>query len=147
MSNVLSNRIVEVGQFLSNDSGHNFESLGNDFLKAAKILNKELQSAPEWPTYSMVFQSLELFLKSYLLRKGKELRYVEREIWHRLRLALDESKRLGLVLAVNPEVEEEVMQLSEVYTRKDFQYRKNGEWKVVPPDLVILFVESVARCL
>src|SRR6185503_10474713 len=106
------NGIVPFGHFLGNDTDQNFAKRGEEFLDGAKALNSEYKNAPKWCTYFNAFHSLELYLKSYLLRKGKTLDYVVREIGHKLRLALNESNQLGLVLTVNPQVEEAVMELS-----------------------------------
>ena len=147
MNVACSSGVVPFGQFLGNDSDHNFSKLGGDFLRAAKILNKEYQNAPEWTTCFMAFQALELYLKSYLLRKGRNLRYVEKQIGHKLTLAVKEAKTMGLILPVIPELEQAVMEFSEIYSRKDLQYRSIGEWKIVPPDLLLSFVDEVVRAV
>src|SRR5258708_14144547 len=90
------NGILPSGRFLGDDDPHNFSELGGKFLYAAKVLNREYKNAPEWPTLFLIFQSLELYLKSYLVLKGKTVDYIKYTIGHKLFLALVEAKNLGL---------------------------------------------------
>src|SRR6266571_8267842 len=93
MNNIFPNGIAPIGQFLGNDSSHNFAKLGDEFLEAAKVLYEKYGNDPKWPTYFLAFHSLELYLKSYLLRKGKPLRWAEKEIGHNIRRATEEAKK------------------------------------------------------
>lgn len=129
-------------KLLGNDSDHNFAKLGDDYLSAAVMLHKG--NAPQWPTYGNAFQALELYLKCYLLKRGKTLHYIENAIGHRLQVALQECKKLGLDLSGgDPKFIKKMMEFSRVYTRKDFQYRGSGEWEVFAPKDVIFFVRKV----
>lgn len=127
---------------LGNDSDHNFAILGDAYFTAAVILHKA--NAPQWPTYSNAFQALELYLKCYLRKRGKTLQYVENAIGHKLDIALEECKKLGLDLSDgDPKFRKKMMEFSRVYTRKDFQYRGSGQWEVYAPKDVIFFVNKV----
>src|SRR5437773_2226940 len=130
------------GNFLGNDSSHNFALLGDDFLDAAKCLKEQFQNISK-PVYLLAFQALELFLKSYLLSHGATLHDVKYKIGHKLHDALAEARAQGLILSFPTGVEDAVMRTSEYYTGRDFQYRNTGEWEVVRPDVLIAFVETV----
>ncbi len=131
------------GRFLGNESPRNFAKLGEEFLKAAKFTNKGFENRFEWPTFFLVYQSLELYLKSYFLSRGRTLDYVRKEIGHNVKRALDEAKTAGLVLNAQPGVEELVMEIGASYSNKDFQYRAMGSFEVTFPDVLIGFVEHV----
>ena len=131
------------GRFLDNASPHNFARLGHLFLMQARFTHQGFKGVPEWPTYCAAFQSLENYLKSYLLRQGVTLDHVRRVIGHKLKDALREAKAQGLVVSVPAHLEAAVIELSEHYTKRDFQYRGIGEWKLVDPAAVIAFVENI----
>ena len=88
----MSDGVAPSGSFLDNDTAHNFANLGRDFLDAAKVVNKHFKNAPMWPTYLLVFQSLENYLKAYLLAHGATLNHVKHKIGHRISDALAEAK-------------------------------------------------------
>jgi hypothetical protein len=131
------------GILLGNDSPRNFAKLGEDFLQAAKFTNDGFKNRFEWPTYFLVYQSLEHYLKSYLLNRGRTLDYVHKQIGHNLKRALDEAKAVGLVLNAPAGFEELVMDVGSSYSNKDFQYRSMGSFTVTLPDVLIGFVEHV----
>jgi HEPN domain-containing protein len=135
--------ILPFGRFLGNDSDHNFAHLADDFLKAARFANNGFANLPKWPTYFLAFQALENYLKSYLLRMGATLDHVHHDIGHKLRDALDEAKSRGLVLKVPSSIEDAIMELSELYSKREFQYRSIGQWKLIPPHIVIDFVDEI----
>jgi HEPN domain-containing protein len=145
--NVLSDGILPTGRFLDNDSPHNFAKLGREFLEAAKFTHVGFQHVPTWPTLFLLFQSLELFLKAYLLAYGTDMRHIERTIGHKLCDALAEAKAKGLLVDVPKDWEDAIMAMSRHYTAKDFQYRSIGSWKQVFPDYVIAYVEAVAKAV
>ena len=128
---------------LGNDSSHNFAKLGEQYLKAAKATNEDFQHRFEWPTFTLVYLSLELYLKSHLARHGFTEEQLRRRIGHNIRLALAESKTHGLTLNLRPGIEDLVLDISTQYTNKDFQYRSIGSFDVTFPDLLIEFVEQV----
>jgi len=66
----MSGTILPFGSFLDNEAPHNFAKLAREFLDAAKFTHMGFQSVPMWPTYYLVFQSLENFLKAFLLAHG-----------------------------------------------------------------------------
>ena len=123
----------------------NFVKLGEDFLQAARFINEDFMGVPKWPTYNAAFEALENFLKAYLLLKGATLEHVQDELGHRLRVALSEAKEKGLVLKVDPSVENAVMSASDYYTDRQSRYSSSGEWSLVPPHSVIVFVDQVQR--
>src|SRR5262249_49193143 len=92
--------------------------------------------------YLAAFQALENFLKAFLLNKGATLDQV-RDIGPNLRVGLLEAKAKGLVLKVDPAVEEAVMKLSDYYTHT--KSLGSGEWTSVSPHLVISFADQVRR--
>jgi len=137
--------ILPFGRFLGNDSWRNFAKLGEDYLQASKMLNDGFKSAPKWPTFQAAFQALEHFLKAYLLLNGATLDHLQHGIGHKLQDALSEAKAKGLILKVDPSVEEAVMKVSEYYTDTQFRYTGSGEWTLVSPHLVITFADQVRR--
>ena len=143
-SDALASGLGIGGRFLDNDSPHNFAKLGKLHLQAAKFTNAGFANVPEWPTYDLAFHALEVYLKSYLLMRGATLEHVHRVIGHKLRDAMADAKSKGLSLNnLAPGFEDSVMKLSELYTKREFQYRNIGQWELLPPDYVIAFVEHV----
>jgi HEPN domain-containing protein len=131
------------GSFLSNDSAYSFLNLGDTFLRAATLLNQAYENRCEWPTYFLACQALELYLKGYLLRRGRDVDYVRKKIGHNLKLAFDEAKAKGLGLTAEPWLQELVMNVGDAYYRREFQYQSVGEWSLPLPKALIAFVEQV----
>ncbi len=142
---VLSDGIVPMGQFFDNDSPHNFSNLAREFLDAAKFTHAGFKGAPMWPTYFLLFQSLENFLKAYLLAHGATMHHIQFKIRHKLCVALAESKAKGLAVDAPQDVEDAVMAMSQDYTARDFQYRSIGEWRQVIPNVALAYVEAVSK--
>jgi len=114
---------------LGNDSAYNFLKLGEKFREAAKILNQHYRNAPDWPTFLLACQGLELYLKAFLRAKSMSLDDLKNKIGHDLQLAYKRSKDLGLWKVA--EVDEEMITLlNQVYKERDFQYRASGEWEL-----------------
>jgi hypothetical protein len=141
----MSDGIVPFGHFLNNDSPHNFSKLGREFLDAAKFAHAGFKCVPMWPTYFLVFQSLENLLKAYLLAHGATLDYVKNTVGHRICDTLAEAKANGLAVQAPKDVEDAVAALSRDYTARDFQYRSIGEWRVVDLQVAIDYVEAVSK--
>jgi hypothetical protein len=144
---VLNNGIVPMGHFLDNDSPHNFAKLGREYLDAAKFTHAGFKGEPMWPTYFLLFQSLENFLKAYLLAHGASVEHVRRKIGHKLCVALTEAKAKGLAVAAPKDVEDAVMAMSRDYTARDFQYRSIGQWTHVFPNYLIDYVEALSNTI
>jgi hypothetical protein len=141
----MSDGIVPFGHFLDNDSPHNFSKLAGEFLEAAKFTHSGFKSVPMWPTYYLVFQSLENFLKAYLLAHGATIDHVEQTIRHRICDAFAEAKAKGLVVSAPKGVEDAVLATSRYYTAHDFRYRSIGEWTLVLPHDAIAYAEAVSK--
>ena len=137
--------ILPCGQFLDNDSPHNFSKLARDYLDAAKFTHAGFKGVPTWPTYFLVFQSLENFLKAYLLAHGATLDYIKDKVGHRVCDALTAAKAKGLAVHAPKDVEDAVLAMSRYYTARDFQYRSIGEWRCVILDVAITYVEAVSK--
>jgi HEPN domain-containing protein len=131
--------LIQEGAALKNDSSHNFAEVGGEYLEAAEVLNNTSPNEPRRTTFANVFQALELYLKSFLLRKGKTLQYVEKTICHKVEDAIRECQELGW----DEESLKEINEVSRSYTAKDFHYRSNGTWKMVEPAVLIAFVKFV----
>jgi len=142
---ILSHGIVPMGQFLDNDSPHNFSKLAREFLDAAKYTQAGFKGVPMWPTYFLLFQSLENFLKAYLLARGATMHDIQFKIGHKLCVALAEAKAKGLAVDAPKDVEDAVMAMSRDYTARDFQYRSIGQWTHVFPNYLIAYVEAVGK--
>ncbi len=113
-------------------------------MEGAEILNQKHKNAPKWITYLVAFTALENYLKSYLLSRGKTLDYIVEEIGYKLQVALAECETLGLDLRDgNRPFIEKMMELSRVYTTKDFQFARIGNWELFPPSDVIFFVGKI----
>jgi len=143
----MSDGIVPFGRFLGNDSSHNFCNLARQFLDAAKFTDAGFKGAHSWTTYFLVFQSLENFLKAYLLEHGVTPGHVKSRVGHRICDALAEAKAKGLAVQAPKDVEDAVAALSRDYTARDFQYRSVGQWTVVLPSVVIDYVEAVSKAI
>jgi len=123
----------------------NFAKLGDEFLQASRFIDEGFKGVPKWPTYHAAFKALENFLKAYLLLTGATLEHVHYELGNKLGDALSEAKAKGLVLKVDPSVENVVMKVSDYYTEGQPHYSTSGEWSWVLPHLVIRFVDQVQR--
>jgi hypothetical protein len=141
----MSDGIVPCGHFLNNDSPHNFSKLAREFLDAAKFTHAGFKGVPMWPTYFLLFQSLEDFLKAYLLAHGATMHHIQFKIGHKLCVALAEAKAKGLAVAAPKDAEDAVMAMSRDYTARDFQYRSIGEWTQVFPNVALAYVEAVSK--
>ena len=140
-----SRGLIPTGQFLDNDSPHNFSKLAREYLDAAKFTNAGFNGFPMWPTYFLLFQSLENLLKAYLLAHGTTMHYIQFKIGHKLCLALSEAKAKGLMVDAPKDVQDNVMAMTQDYTARDFQYRSIGEWTLVPPNVALAYVEAVSK--
>jgi hypothetical protein len=118
-------------------SAQSFAQLGDQFLLASTFIHDGFKSTPK--TYEAAFQALEYFLKAYLLLKGA----THNDFGPNVRHALQEAKAKGLVLKVDPNVEDTVMKVSDHYA--DGRFSPAGEWLELPPQLVITFVDQVRR--
>jgi len=142
----MSNGIIPCGRLLGNDSPHNFSKLAREFLDAAKFANEGFKGKPMWPTYFLVFQSLENFLKAYLLAHGATLDHVKKRVGHSICAAHTEAKAKGLSVNASKDEEEAVVAMSKDYTARDFQYCSVGGWEQhVLPDVAINYVEAVSK--
>lgn len=134
------------GHFLDNDDPHNFSKLAREWLDAANFANIGFKGYPMWPTYFLVFQSLENFLKAYLLSRKATPAHVKKKIGHNICNALAEAKIKGLSVNVPKDLEDAVMEMSKDYQDRDFQYRSIGTWtKHLLPSDVIEYVEAVSK--
>jgi hypothetical protein len=87
--------------------------------------------------------TIHLGMKAFLLSRGRPLDYLHKQIGHKLKRALDESKAEGLALNTIADFEKLVMDVGDSYLNKDFQYRSLGSFTLMPPDHLIGFVERV----
>ena len=142
---VLSQGIVPMGRFLDNDSPHNFSKLAREFFDAAKFTHAGFKGVPMWPTYFLLFQSLENFLKAYLLAHGATMHHVQFKIGHKLCVALAEAKAKGLAVDAARDVEDAVMAMSRDYTARDFQYPQYRTVDARIPEYLIAYVEAVGK--
>lgn len=142
---VMSHGTIPMGQFLDNDSPHNFSKLAREFLDAAKFTHAGFKGVPMWPTHFLLFQSLENLLKAYLLAHGATMHHIQFKIGHKLCDALVEAKAKGLAVDAPKDVEDAVMAMSRDYTARDFQYRSIGQWTQVFPNYLIAYVEAVSK--
>lgn len=131
-------------RFLSNEDPDNFAKLAREFLDAAKFTHIGFRGVPRWPTYYLVLQSTENFLKAFLLVKGATVEDV-RKIGHRICYVLEKAEANGFAVPVQKELEEAVLATSSYYTVHDFRYRRVGEWTVVLPNDAIHYAEEVGK--
>jgi HEPN domain-containing protein len=131
---------------LGNDCPYNFATLAREFLDAAKYANEGFKHKPTWPTYFLLFQALENFLKAYLMAHGADVPYLKHEIGHQVERALTEAKAKGLTVPVSQTFEHDLMEMSKIYTARDFQYRGLGMWEnLLFPAALIEYIEAVAN--
>jgi hypothetical protein len=107
----------------------------SEFYAAAEAADEVLGSKPGYelfapiPVIFMLGQSLELSLKSYLLKAGVPLRVLRsRKFGHQLMVCLDEAQRQGLgdIVHLSPDDEHVIAVTNVLYASKQLQYMVIG---------------------
>lgn len=130
---------------LDNDSAHNFSKLGEEYLEAAKILNRHYADSPKWPTFFLGCTALELYLKAFLRFKGVSIGDLKsrNKFGHDLMRRFSRSKELGLAQSFEGDLEFAIEKLNEYYRDREFQYAGSGSWELVPPSKLIALLEEL----
>jgi len=130
---------------LDKDSAHNFSKLGEEYLEAAKVLNRHYENSPEWPTFFLACTALELYLKAFLRIKGVSIGDLKSrtKFGHDLMRCFIRSKELGLVLPFEGNLESAIEVLNEYYRDREFQYAGSGSWELVAPSDLITLLEKL----
>jgi HEPN domain-containing protein len=134
---------IGYGYSLGNDTPYNFAVLAEEFLTAAKVLNAHEKNYPSGPTYFLIFQALELQLKSFLRGKGVSLRDLSHKIGHSIQTAIEESEKRGLNLDLDPKFRQSLMEFGEAHRRRDHLYRRTRKGFVFRPTDLIDLVDKV----
>jgi len=134
---------IGYGYSLGNESPHNFAVLAEEFLTAAKVLNVHGNNWPCGPTYFLIFQALELQLKSFLRGKGVPLKDLSQKIGHSIQTAIAESEKRGLDLGLDPKFRQSLMEFSEAHRRRDHLYRSTRKGPIFRPSDLIDLVDKV----
>ena len=133
------------------DSPHNFSTLGRDFLAAATLLNSHHPNSPDWPTFFLVCQALELYLKAFLRYRGLSTEDLKKPkiFGHDLQLGLNKAMELKLekTLDFTHELGNSITLINQPYKERDFQYLRSGSWELPPMGSLISLVEKAARKL
>lgn len=133
------------------DHPHNFSKLGKKYLEAAKALDTRHPNEPDWPTFFLVCQSLELYLKAFLRAREVPVEdLLKRRIFgHDLGLGLDKAMELGLdkTLDFTDDLRSCVAVINQPYKDRDFQYKHSGSWELIHISPLILLVQAVGRKL
>ena len=136
---------------LGPDDPHNFSKLGKEYLEAAKTLDVRHPNEPDWPTFFVVCQALELYLKAFLRAHGVSVEDLinRRMFGHDLQLGFDKAMKLGLdkTLDFTRELGERVEVINRPYKERDFQYKHSGSWELTHITPLILLVERVGHKL
>jgi hypothetical protein len=136
---------------LGPDHPHNFSKLGKNYLEAAKILDSHHQNQPDWPTFFVVCQALELYLKAFLRAHGVSVEdLIKRRIFgHDLQLGFDKAMKLGLdkTLDFTYDLRYYVGVINQPYKERDFQYKGSGSWELIFISPLISLVEAAGRKL
>jgi hypothetical protein len=144
----LGNGFMPMGFIPPSDASTKFARLGQDFAKAAKILYQHHQNQKSyvfWPTYFLVCQALELYLKAFLRANDVPAKYLKDKIGHDLQRACHEAKQKGLDKIVNLTKDEEQMIeiLNPHYQNRDFQYKNDGEFTLVHLNGLISLLDRI----
>ena len=116
--------------------------LGFDFRRYAEVIFKnKINGADQRPLYFMIGHSYELILKSFLLTKGKQLKFLKKEYGHnllklfKLAMTYKEFKEIAGIEVIESIVD----YLNTYYKDKDFEYIETDQMRVVHP--TVLFME------
>ena len=126
---------------LGPDSPHNFWALGEEFLKAAKIITDKHPNEWNFPTYFLLCHALELYLKSFLRSKEVSVEDLKNptKFGHDLQCGFNLARSKGSALIFTDELEQCVKDVSPTYKNRDFQYMHTGQWTLpVLPHLLSL---------
>ncbi|WP_269538767.1 hypothetical protein [Cerasicoccus fimbriatus] len=123
--------------------GKEFLDAGEEIKDPRKPENPLDHYAPT-PAFYLVSHSIELFLKSYLRGKKKNLKEL-RNVGHNLVEALTLCEELGLneLIEVNEETKAEIELLNQTYASKDFEYFKQGYYELPYYERVCFFAENL----
>ena len=136
---------------LGPDHPHNFSKLGKNYLEAAKILDSHHQNQPDWPTFFVVCQALELYLKAFLVAHRVSVEdLINRKVFgHNLQLGFEKAIKLGLGerLDFTDELRRCVAVINQPYKERDFQYKGSGSWELIFISPLISLVEAAGRKL
>ena len=136
---------------LGSDSPHNFSALGEEFLEAAKILNSHHPNKPDWPTFLMICQALELYLKAFLRSKKVSVGDLKKPkiFGHDLKIGFNKAMELELdkILDFTGELGNYIAVISQPYKERYFQYKHSGSWELIPIACLISLVEKARHKL
>jgi hypothetical protein len=134
---------LRLGMVLGNESPETFANLAEQYLEAGEIVRANSQGRLLCPIFFLAFQSLENYLKSYLLVNGVPIEDIRYKFGHKIRTLLTEAKIKGLKVNCGVRLEDTVMKVSESYTNRDFQFRTQGEFPAMLSNDLLGFVEAV----
>ena len=123
---------------------------GSEFLNAGQKIKDPIcpahtldHHAPT-PAYYLVSHAIELFFKSYLRGKGKNLKEL-RKVGHNLVEALNQCEEFGIsdLIEIKNETKLEIELLNQTYASKDFEYFKQGLYSLPYYERICLFAEDL----
>jgi hypothetical protein len=133
------------------DHPYNFSKLGKKYLEAAKILDSHHQNQPDWPTFFVACQALELYLKAFLRAHAVSVEdLISRKVFgHDLQLGFEKAMKLGLDkrLDFTDDLRFCVGVINQPYKERDFQYKGSGSWELIHISPLISLVEAAGRKL
>jgi len=143
--------VVPGATLLGPDHEHNFSKLGKEYLEAAKILDSRHPNEPDWPTFFVACQALELYLKAFLRAHGVSVEdLINRKVFgHDLQLGFDKAMKLGLdkTLDFTDALRYYVGVINQPYKERDFQYKGSGSWELIFISPLISLVEAAGHKL
>lgn len=123
---------------------------GSEFLDAGKKIKDPrspehpLDHHAPTPAYYLVSHAIELFFKSYLRGKKKNLQEL-RKVGHDLVEALNQCESLGIteLIEIKDETKLEIELLNQTYASKDFEYFKQGLYDLPYFERICFFTEEL----
>ena len=106
--------------------------------------NNPLDHHAPFSAYYLVSHSVELFLKSYLRGKKKSLKELKK-IGHDLVEAIIQCEALGIkeLIEIKEDTKAEIELLNQTYASKDFEYFKQGYYKLPYYERICFFSEEL----
>jgi hypothetical protein len=136
---------------LGPDSQHNFSVLGREYLEAAITLSINRPQDLHWPTFFLVCQALELYLKAFLRSRDVPVGDLRnpRVFGHDLQLGFNKAMQLGLhkALPIAGELGKCIAIISTPYKKRDFQYMHSWSGELIFLPALILLVKQTGQRL
>jgi hypothetical protein len=124
------------------ENEYGFYSLASEFMEAAKILNNHTATKLKVDSVSLylICHSAELFLKAYLFTYLGEESFLKNKYGHKLNKLIDAALENNLKVNLST-----LHSISNVYQKKQLEYRQGKELKLASIDDLIIETEALSR--